>query len=637
MKSLTSTLSAFLIITILCVLSAYAQLSGPLSGVITAGTYTVVGEISVEAGDSLTIEPGTFFIFQGHYKFIVNGWLFAEGTETDSITFTAADTTEGWHAIRFINTPDSSRLSYCVLQYGNATGSNPDNKGGAIYCSYSSPIFDHCTIRDNFAEEGGGAIYSYSSNIKLGFCDVFDNHSLSSGGGLYAYYGIPIVHDCNFIGNIAYNPDILVSSGGMLFWHSSPIVENCTVANNRSSSSGGMKFQQSYNPVIANCVIYNNEAIEQTTGGLCVNLCSNAAIINCEITNNRSISSGGVRLFDSSFEISDCIIDCNTSTGISCYNSDGEIINTSLSDNDDNGIFINLNSEITFDNCLIVGNDDSGIHTLNSEIIVKNSLIAFNQAINNDGGGIRCRNNTHTEVDRCTIYRNYSGENGAGISVENYMPLILKNSIVTENSGNGGVYGFTGSCAITFSDFYNNENGDIIGHLSPGLAVITTVNANGDSCDIFHNIFEDPLFYSTTGDSAYYLTSGSPCIDAGDPNSPLDPDGTRADMGAYYFDQSSLVGDTPHNPFPTAYALLPPYPNPFNPTTALSYQLTADSYVELTVYDIAGREVGSLVDGYQPAGYYEVAFDGSALASGVYFARLTAGDFKQVQKLLLIK
>ncbi|MBL7192058.1 hypothetical protein ISS30_10210 [bacterium] len=67
---------------------------------------------------------------------------------------------------------------------------------------------------------------------------------------------------------------------------------------------------------------------------------------------------------------------------------------------------------------------------------------------------------------------------------------------------------------------------------------MNSVNANGDSCDAFFNIFEDPLFYSTFGDSAFYLTENSPCIDAGDPESPLDPDSTIADIGAIYYNKA---------------------------------------------------------------------------------------------------
>ncbi|NQS98453.1 MAG: T9SS type A sorting domain-containing protein [candidate division Zixibacteria bacterium] len=88
---------------------------------------------------------------------------------------------------------------------------------------------------------------------------------------------------------------------------------------------------------------------------------------------------------------------------------------------------------------------------------------------------------------------------------------------------------------------------------------------------------------------------------------------------------------------PNEFMLSSAYPNPFNPSTAISYQLQAASYVELTIYDIQGREVAKLVDDYRPAGTYEAVFNASNLSGGVYFARLTAGNYQQTQKLLLVK
>ena len=78
-------------------------------------------------------------------------------------------------------------------------------------------------------------------------------------------------------------------------------------------------------------------------------------------------------------------------------------------------------------------------------------------------------------------------------------------------------------------------------------------------------------------------------------------------------------------------------PNPFNPSTVLSFELRDAGFVELAVYDISGREVAALVEGFHPAGAYEVVFNASNLPSGVYFARLTAGDYSQTQKILLAK
>ena len=85
-------------------------------------------------------------------------------------------------------------------------------------------------------------------------------------------------------------------------------------------------------------------------------------------------------------------------------------------------------------------------------------------------------------------------------------------------------------------------------------------------------------------------------------------------------------------------------PNPFNPTTAISYELRAASFVSLKVYDTAGRLVATLVDGMQEAGEHRAILDGSRLASGIYLARLEikASDsenptYTGVQKLMLVK
>jgi len=88
---------------------------------------------------------------------------------------------------------------------------------------------------------------------------------------------------------------------------------------------------------------------------------------------------------------------------------------------------------------------------------------------------------------------------------------------------------------------------------------------------------------------------------------------------------------------PKEFALHGAFPNPFNPITAISYQLSADSHVDLKVYDISGRLVTTLVDGWREAGMHEVIFDGSDLPTGIYLVRLRAGDFAAVQKMALLK
>ncbi len=88
---------------------------------------------------------------------------------------------------------------------------------------------------------------------------------------------------------------------------------------------------------------------------------------------------------------------------------------------------------------------------------------------------------------------------------------------------------------------------------------------------------------------------------------------------------------------PRSFELSQNYPNPFNPRTGIRYQVPGVSNVNLIVYDMLGREVAVLVNERKAPGSYEVEFDGSRLASGVYFYRLMAGNFVQTKKMLMLK
>jgi hypothetical protein len=102
------------------------------------------------------------------------------------------------------------------------------------------------------------------------------------------------------------------------------------------------------------------------------------------------------------------------------------------------------------------------------------------------------------------------------------------------------------------------------------------------------------------------------------------------------FGPATGVNDLP-NGLPKAFRLEQNYPNPFNPTTNIVYDVPEQSHVNMTVLDILGREVAVVVDQLQPAGRYKAVFDASALTSGTYFYRLTAGSYVQTRKFLLLR
>ncbi len=85
------------------------------------------------------------------------------------------------------------------------------------------------------------------------------------------------------------------------------------------------------------------------------------------------------------------------------------------------------------------------------------------------------------------------------------------------------------------------------------------------------------------------------------------------------------------------YELLPNYPNPFNPTTNISYQIKDNGLVTLKIYDILGKEVATLVNEVQSAGIFNVQWNASTFSSGTYFYKLTAGNFIETKRMLLIK
>lgn len=98
-----------------------------------------------------------------------------------------------------------------------------------------------------------------------------------------------------------------------------------------------------------------------------------------------------------------------------------------------------------------------------------------------------------------------------------------------------------------------------------------------------------------------------------------------------------LFTNEPVNPTPKQFTLAQNYPNPFNPITMIRYELPERADVTLKVYDVLGREVATLVNATQGQGSYQVPFNASNLATGIYFYRLKAGSFMQTKKMLLVK
>ena len=164
-----------------------------------------------------------------------------------------------------------------------------------------------------------------------------------------------------------------------------------------------------------------------------------------------------------------------------------------------------------------------------------------------------------------------------------------------------------------------------------GLTIGTGYGAFGAAGSAYVKFSEDIMYFSSeVPDTAYIVLST------------IGPSNATPHVGSTFLaDDLSLSGiasSVANEPAaPLSYSLSQNYPNPFNPTTVIRYELANASHVRLTVYDILGREVQTLVDDLKQPGHYEVTLNATNLASGVYLYRIQAARFTETRKLALVR
>jgi parallel beta-helix repeat protein len=343
-----------------------------------------------------------------------------------------------------------------------------------------------------------------STSVLAGF-KIINGYPLNSnyqGGGIYLQESSPRIENCI----IAFN-SAPMGGGGIYCSGANPCIKNCAIGVNSAYWGGGIFCQDSSQIKIQDCIIGGNTA-SFLGGGINLEEYSNSTIQNCDIVQNYSGYHAG---------------------GIHCVNTEPSIYN-----------------------CTISGNtaewNGGGIYCEYSDALIQGCLIIDNLG-EYCGGGFYL-NNSSPIINNCTISRNEVwGGGGSGICGYLSSPMI-ENTIFEGNLGDYCISCTIIGISVIFCDFYNNINGNFA-NPPPGWGEIDTINFNGDSCDIFLNIFQNPLFADPLNGNFQITWSNfpipdstkSPCIDAGDPASPLDPDSTIADIGAFYFDQSGVPVD----------------------------------------------------------------------------------------------
>ncbi len=111
-----------------------------------------------------------------------------------------------------------------------------------------------------------------------------------------------------------------------------------------------------------------------------------------------------------------------------------------------------------------------------------------------------------------------------------------------------------------------------------------------------------------------------------------------SDVTGITFAPAGLIGIAPGGvEIPEKFYLSQNYPNPFNPITTVNYGVSRKELVQISVFDVSGKEILKLNEGFKNPGIYSVTFEGTDLPSGVYFYKITAGKFAKSKKMMLMK
>ena len=251
------------------------------------------------------------------------------------------------------------------------------------------------------------------------------------------------------------------------------------------------------------------------------------------------------------------------------------------------GLFCSGQAEISLDACVLVNNFSSW------------------------GGGVELRDDSICEITRCTFYGNNSwGWYGGGVTNwSNRTPQITSTIIAYSEAGSA----IEGNCNLTDCDLFGNPNGDWVGAIADQLGV---------GC----NMAVNPLFCGADeGDLS--LDTGSLCL----------PNNNECGVQIGAEGAGCGAGAIPTGSSPASLAGVACYPNPFNPSTEISFFAPRGRQTTVTVHDIRGHKIALLFDGPADGGSQCISWNAEGLPSGVYFIHLTSGYETATEKVALLK
>ncbi|MCK4548226.1 MAG: right-handed parallel beta-helix repeat-containing protein [Candidatus Eisenbacteria sp.] len=386
---------------------------------------------------------------------------------------------------------------------------------------------------------------------------------------------------------------------------SSPVFTNVVFRNSHADEDGGGMYCIDSGPVLTGCTFMENSCYDCGAGIGCVR--SAPVLVDCAFSDNWATLGGGIAFFDSPTSLlSGCHFSGNSADcggGMICRNSSPLLTNccfsANVSDYHGAGTYCFDSSFPSFDYCTFSGN-----------------LAAY------DGGGISSHHDPFV-LSQCTFYGNSASRQGGGIRLARCPSATLENTIIA-----GSTEGEAVSCdlhsaaSLSCCDLYGNDGGDWVGSVA-------------DQFGQAGNICANPLFCGP-GSEDFSISAYSPCEPGHSGCGLIGAFGVGCDI--------TSVGEADEIIFRDLH-LGPATPNPFNPVTEIAYSVPAcigPSRLVMNVYEATGRRVTTLVDADRGPGTYRVIWDGrnddgTPVASGVYFCRITWNGESDTKRMVLLK
>ncbi|MDO9576409.1 MAG: M6 family metalloprotease domain-containing protein [Candidatus Cloacimonadales bacterium] len=318
-------------------------------------------------------------------------------------------------------------------------------------------------------------------------------------------------------------------------------------------------------------------------------------------------------------------------------------------------ILVEINSNVDIYDNIIFENTSSALGAAIEISSSDNVDIVRNLITNNSNasvtGGIECISSSPL-ISNNIIVNNDGGFAGAVSLKTNSAPLIINNTIANNDAANGAIFVFNSAPEIMNSIILND--GELFNMINGTVDV--SYSCLSETFTGTGNISDDPLFYDpTTGNGSAFngleanwmLQAGSPCIDAGNPDPSFnDIDGSRNDLGAYGGPNSmEPTGSEDYEIIQSTINTLSVYPNPFNPSTTISFNLSTEitENTELVIYNLKGQKVKSFSNlQITQSPNHQIAWNGTdnnhkSVSSGIYFVRLKSGSANLNKKVLLLK